>query len=364
MQKVPRFSAQNQKDFVAKLHTQVNHYFKANGLSRHANWAMISKTIFYLSLWVGTYLLLWVDGLPVPVFLALWAVLGFSLAMVTVNIGHDAIHGAYSSHRWVNQLLSHTFNLNGASAYMWVRMHNIAHHTYTNVSGYDEDISPIPILRVAPRSPRWAIHRYQHLYAFLVYTLTTISWVFIKDYKKFFINTVGNFKGKPHPPQAYFWLFFFKFVNYTLFLILPLLYMPQSWEFVLGGFLLMHAVGGWCLAMIFMMAHAVENVHFPEPDVDGYLENCWAAHQLYTTANFGTRSRWLAFFTGGLNTQIEHHLFPHICSIHYPALSEIVRATAQEHGLPYQEASLSEALRSHHQFLKQMGEPILSPVKV
>ncbi|MDX2304962.1 MAG: acyl-CoA desaturase [Microscillaceae bacterium] len=355
MQKVPRFSHLNQKDFVTALNVNVNQYFKDNRLSRHATPFMVFKSGVYLSLWLGSYSLLLLGAYDIPGMYMLWAILGVSLAMVTINIGHDAIHGAYSRHKWVNNLLSHTFNLNGASAYMWVKMHNQAHHTYTNVDGFDEDIAPIPIIRISPLKKRWRIHKYQYIYAFVLYGLTTLSWIFIKDYKKFFINEVGNYSGKKHPTKEYFFLFFYKFINYTLFLVIPLWVIDLHWGYVLSGFLLMHFIGGWLLAIIFMLAHAVEETHFPNPDSEGSIEHCWTVHQLYTTANFSSRSKVLAFITGGLNTQIEHHLFPNICSVHYPALTVIVRETAQLHKIPYYESSLASALVSHQRFLWKMG---------
>ena len=360
MQKPPRFTHKEQKDFVSALNYNVNQYFKNKKQSRHANLSMIAKSGFYLMIWFGSYFSLYAQGLSLEFMYFLWAVLGFSLAMVTINIGHDAIHGAYSKHKWINNILAHTFNLNGASAYMWVRMHNQAHHTYTNVDGYDEDIAPIPILRISPKKQLWKIHKYQHIYAFFIYTLTSLSWVLIKDYKKFFQNRVGNYQGHKHPVREYFLLFFYKFLNYSLFLLIPLMFIKLPWIHILAGFLLMHAIGGWLLAIIFMLAHAVEETSFPCPNEEGCLENSWTVHQLCTTANFATDSRVLAFFTGGLNTQIEHHLFPHICSIHYPALSQIVKKTALSYDIPYLELSLASALKSHQNFLWKMGqqEPI------
>ncbi len=356
MQKLPTFSNQREKEFVQSLKRNVNAYFQENNLSRHANAAMIFKTVFHLSFWIGSYFLLILGDFPLGAQYLLWAMLGFFLAMVTVNIGHDAIHGAYSGNKWVNKILAHTFNLNGASAYMWNKMHNMAHHSFTNVDGLDEDIDPFPALRVCPTKDKLNIHRYQHVYAFFLYGLATFSWVFVKDYKKFFKNEVGNFKNEKHPPIQYFYLFFYKILNYTIFIVLPFVLIDQPWYHVLLGYLLMHYVGGMTLAIIFMLAHAVEGVHFLNPGDNGKMEHSWTAHQLYTTANFARRSRLAGFLTGGLNLQVEHHLFPTVCSIHYRAISQIVKETAQKFDQPYIEYSFPEAVRSHYRFLKKMGE--------
>ncbi|WP_338791492.1 acyl-CoA desaturase [Bernardetia sp. MNP-M8] len=353
--KPPRFDNQEQRDFSKTLNMRVNSYFKDNNISRNANTKMVLKSLFHATLWIGSYCMLIFGGFSVEINYLLWAILGFSIAMVSVNIAHDAIHGAYSKHKWVNDLLSHTFNFNGASAYMWNRMHNQAHHTYTNIDGHDEDIAPVPIVRLSSEAPLWSIHRYQHIYSFALYCLSTLSWVLMKDYKKFFANEVGNYTGAKHPKKEYFLLFFYKFINYTLFIIIPLIMLPHGWVNTVLGFLLMHAVSGFFLAVIFMLAHVVEEAHFFLPNEEGNMENSWAVHQLYTTANFSEKSEFMAFITGGLNQQVEHHLFPNICSIHYPALSKIVKQTAAEYGHPYLTADFPTAVASHVRFLKKMG---------
>lgn len=356
MQKQPlKFSNQHQKDFATALNKNVNEYFKVNRLSKDANGMMFFKSLFHLVGWIGSYYLVMFGNFSLPVSYGLWAILGFFFGMVAVNIGHDAIHGAYSTKSWVNKLLSHTFNLNGASAYMWTKMHNTAHHTYTNVEGYDEDIESLPIIRMSPEKELKGVHKYQHLYAVWFYGLATLSWVLVKDYVKFFKNEVGNFKGEKHPKKEYFYLFFYKILNYTLFIAVPFLVIDLPWYHILGGFLLMHYVAGFSVAIIFMLAHVVEEAHFLNPNKAGQLEYSWTVHQLFTTVNFATDNWLAAFLTGGLNSQVEHHLYPNICSIHYPQISKIVRKTAKEYGIPYLESSFFGAIASHFKFLKRMG---------
>lgn len=357
MQKRPlKFSNQNNKDFEITLNKRVNQFFKQNNISKTANGLMIFKTIFFLTLWAGSFALIMLGGLSLGVTYVLWAIFGFSIAMVCVNVGHDAIHGAYSDKKWVNKLLSHTFNINGASAYMWTKMHNSAHHTYANIEGYDEDIESLPIIRMSPEKKLKSVHKYQHVFAPLFYGLATLSWVLIKDYVKFFKNEVGNYSGKNHPTREYFLLFFYKFINYSIFMVLPFFVLDFSFIQILLGLLLMHYVAGFTLASIFMLAHVVEETHFPVPDADGLLKNSRTVHQLYTTADFAGKSRLAGFLTGGLNLQVEHHLYPNICSIHYRTIASIVKETAEEFGVPYYESSFWGALRSHIRFLRKMGK--------
>ena len=191
----------------------------------------------------------------------------------------------------------------------------------------------------------------------MLYALATLSWVFIKDYKKFFANEVANFTGdKKHPKSAYFWLFFYKFLHYGLFYALPFILIDQAWYHTLAGLIMMHFVAGWTLSIIFSLAHVVEGLEFPQPDEEGNIQNTWAVHQLYTTANFSSSSPLAAFITGGLNQQVEHHLFPNICSCHYPKLGEIVKETAKEFNHPYFEQSFGTAVKSHYNYLKKLGQ--------
>jgi linoleoyl-CoA desaturase len=354
-----KFQASENQEFCGVLKVRIKEYFKNQQKSIHSDTAMKIKTILLLTIWVGSYLSIIFGLVPVNLNFLLWFILGVSVALVTINIGHDAIHGAYSNKKWVNDLLGHTFNLNGASVYMWKRMHNVAHHTYTNIDGYDEDIAPASIIRICPTAELKPIHKFQQYYAFLLYTLSTISWVFIKDYVKFFKNEVGNYTQKTHKKREYFFLFFYKLLTYTLFWVLPFVFIKDVWWHILLGIVLMYLVSGFYLSLVFMLAHAVEDIAFPKPDVKGSIDNQWFVHQLMTTSNFCSASPVAAFLTGGLNQQIEHHLFPNICSTHYPRLSKIVKTTAQEYGIPYKEyGDFKSALVSHFNFLRNMGLPV------
>lgn len=261
-----KFKNTHKNDFSVVLKRRVQAYFSENKISPQANFAMYLKTGLVLLLWFTFYYCLISNVFSYPFTYWVWAGMGWAIALVTVNIGHDAIHGAYTKNPYLNFLLEQTFNLNGASAYMWKSMHNTAHHTYTNIPDYDEDISPIPVIRISPSAELKPIHRFQYIYAFFFYFLGTLSWVFIKDYVKFFKNKVGNYTQKKHPKSEYFFLFFYKFIYYTLFIIIPIMLTPQPWYLTFLGFLVMHLVSGFYLAIIFMLAHTVEEVSFPLPN--------------------------------------------------------------------------------------------------
>jgi linoleoyl-CoA desaturase len=352
-----KFAKANDPDFYSTLNKRVEEYFTGNKLSKNANAMMIFKTVFFLAIPIMVYLFLILNPNPLFVQYILWALLGFFTAFVGLNISHDAIHGALSKHKKVNRLLSHTFNIIGANAYLWGIMHNIVHHTYTNIDGHDEDIESVPLLRVSPHQKLLKINRYQYWYAFLLYGLGSLSWVFIKDYVKFFKKKIGNYENKKHPRIEYFNLFFFKLVYYTIFFVLPMIFINALWWQVLLGFLLLHFCEGITMAVIFMLAHVVEETTFPVPDEKGNIHNSWAVHQLYTTADFGRENNILSFFCGGLNFQVEHHLFPRICHVHYKPISDIVKKTAEEYNLRYNaNPSFRGAILSHIRLLKKLGK--------
>lgn len=357
MIKKVKFTNVNKSAFYATLRKRVDAHFEEEDLSINANGAMWFKAIFFLGTFISLYLLIILGNLSGPIMLGLAILLGMFGAFVGFNICHDAIHKAFSKNQTVNKSFSILFSLIGASAYVWSICHNIVHHTYTNISGHDEDIDVAPgLIRFCENEPVNKLQRYQHIYAFGLYSLAMLSWVFRKDYKKFFQTKIGS-QVANHPRIEYFNLFFFKFLYYFLFIVLPLIVLNVTWWQFVIGFLAMQFAQGLVLGLVFQLAHVVEGTSFPHPNNEGNIEEAWAAHQMMTTANFAVDSKIAAFFCGGLNRQIEHHLFPKICHIHYPAIGKIVKETALEFNLPYIESpTFGTALASHYRTLKRLGK--------
>jgi linoleoyl-CoA desaturase len=354
-----KFAAAGRSNFLFTLKQRVDNYFSGKQISRHANPFMILKTVVFLSFTILLYGLLISSVLPLYLMLPAAMLIGISMAFIGFNICHDALHGSYSSNKKVNRLLGFIFNIIGANTYVWNITHNIVHHSYTNIVDHDEDIEIAPgLIRINDTEPIKKMHRYQHIYAFFLYCLTTLSWFFRKDYLKFFKNNIGSSHVNKHPRREYINLFLYKAIYYGLFIVLPLLLMDISWWQFIIGFLAMNFAEGLVLGLVFQVAHVVENTDMPQAAESGRMENSWAEHQLHTTANFAPRSRLASFFCGGLNLQIEHHLFPKVCHVHYRHLSAIVQATALEFNLPYHvNKTFAVAIRSHYQFLKKAGRP-------
>lgn len=360
-----RFVSTNKTDFFAAVRKRVDSYFTQNKLSKYANRAMWGKAAFFLVGIAVLYGLLLAQIFPLWGMLLLAILIGMFAAFIGFNVCHDAIHGSFSDRPRVNYYLGLVFNLLGANAYVWSITHNMVHHTYTNIPGHDEDIEVAPgLLRLSPEEEPRPVQQYQHLYAFLLYGLASLSWVFRKDFKKFFQKKIGNYDNAKHPRRELFNLFFFKVAYYCLFILVPLLVLDITWWQFLIGFVAMHLAEGLVLGLVFQLAHVVEGTEFPLPNEQGNIEEAWASHQMRTTANFACNSRLAHFFCGGLNMQIEHHLFPKVCHIHYPAISRIVKQTAYEYNLPYLENdSFASALRSHYRLLKKLGRPAAKQVQ-
>lgn len=352
-----RFKNTSNSLFLATTRRRVDAYFKEANISRNADAAMWAKTIFFLTGFIGLYAVIMSNAVPAGGMLVLVILLGMFSAFVGFNICHDAIHGSFSSDKRVNRLFSYLFNFIGANPYVWSITHNVVHHTYTNIPGHDEDIEVAPgLIRISEEEPVNRIQRYQHWYAFPLYSLASLSWVFRKDYKKFFQAKIGE-QEMNHHRKEYFNLFFYKAIYYFLYIVLPLLVLDITWWQFLIGFMALHLAQGLTMGLIFQLAHVVEGTDFPSPNSQGNIEEAWAEHQMRTTANFATHSKVAAFFLGGLNRQIEHHLFPNICHIHYGPISRIVKQTAHEFNIPYIESrTFASALKSHFVMLRKFGK--------
>ncbi|WP_066834283.1 fatty acid desaturase family protein [Rufibacter ruber] len=352
-----KFINKDKSAFYATTRLRVEAYLKENGNSKHANAAMWRKIAFYLVGAAGLYGLILSNLFSVWQMFGLALLLGVFCALIGFNVCHDAIHGSLSASNKVNKSYSFVFNLIGASPYVWNLTHNVVHHTYTNIPGHDEDIEVAPgLIRVNPEEKVFKHQRFQHIYAFGLYSLSSISWVLRKDYLKFFQKKIGEHATVNHPKKEVFRLFFYKTIYYVMFIALPLVLLDITWWQFLIGFVSLHLVEGLVLGLVFQLAHVVEGADFPTPNEDGNMEEAWADHQMRTTANFATQNKLAGFLLGGLNQQIEHHLFPKVCHIHYPGIAAIVKATAHEFGLPYIESpTFLKALSSHYRMLKKLG---------
>lgn len=347
-------------DFFVLLNQRVNQYFKSNNISRNANAEMIAKTIFMFMLYFIPYGIIISGAITnIWILLALCLAMGMGLAGIGLSVMHDANHGAYSKKAWVNNFIGYSLNVIGGHAFNWKIQHNVLHHTYTNVHDADEDISPRGVMRMAPESAWKPAHRFQHIYAWFLYCLLTLVWVFIKDFARLVKYQREGLVKKQQASVTREWtiLIVTKILYIGYIIVLPALLLPLAWWQILIGFVAMHAVSGFILSIIFQPAHVVDGTEYPEPDHHGVLENTWAVHQLRTTTNFANRNKILSWYIGGLNFQIEHHLFPNVCHVHYREIAPIVEQTAHEFNLPYKTIpTFMGAMAGHARLLKKLGQ--------
>ena len=347
-------------DFTIELRNSVNEYFSKNNIQQYGNQRIYLKTIFMTMLYFAPFILM-VSGLVSAgvLVLACWFIMGLGMSGLGMVTMHDANHGSFSKHRWVNKLFGNTLFLLGGFPPNWRFQHNTLHHGFTNIEGHDEDIAPPGILRFSPHRPLKKIHRYQYIYAWFFYSLMTISWIIAKDFKRLkkYKEMGARLSRKRKIDSLLVDVIISKVAYYSVFLIIPLLTIPVAWYWILSGFLIMHFTSGLVLSSIFQTAHVVPSSEYPVPDRNGDIDKNWAIHQLYTTCDYAPKSMIFSWLVGGLNYQVEHHLFPNISHIHYRNISKIVQSKAKKYGLPYYvNNSFAHAMWQHIKMLKLLGE--------
>lgn len=355
--KHPTFSKALNRDFSKTLRIRVNAYFKTNDISRNANAPMVIKTIIMLSLFFVPLVLLGTGFITTTGMLFLAYILcGLGMSGIGMGVMHDAIHGSYSKNKTVNTMLGYTFNLIGANATVWKIQHNVLHHTYTNIEHADDDLNAPFFLRFSPHAKHYWAHQFQHVYIWFFYGMSTISWITTKDFVRLKRYRDMGLLDKNEYNEVLLSMTAWKLLYYTYALIIPMLVVPLSWWVILLAFLSMHFVTGLLVSTVFQIAHIMPDNEFPLPDEGGAMKNDWYRHQLATTSNFSPKSKLLFWLVGGLNYQVEHHVLPDVCHIHYKNLTHIVSETAKEFGMPYHmKKSFGHAIIDHIRMLRWLG---------
>jgi linoleoyl-CoA desaturase len=350
-----KFSESKNTPFYEDLKQQVDSYFQQKGCSRKANAAMRLKIFFILSLFLGSYLAILSNYFSLGMLLFFVILLGLSMGLLAFSIGHDASHNALFKNPTVNYIFSYSFNLVGVNRYIWDIKHNLSHHAFTNVPGYDMDIEQIRIARLVDHIPMHWYYRYQHIYVPFLYPFTSLYMVFVKDFQMMATQHFGNKTDIEHPRIEYVILIASKLFYLTYALIIPIMVIDlPAWQ-ILAGFFILHLLLGIFVAVILFPAHALKGMPFPKPDENGLIHNNWVMHELQTSTNYSPDSRILNFLSGGLNTHVIHHVFPGICHIHYYNLTKILREVAASHNIILHEHSLLTAIRDHLGYLKTMA---------
>ena len=353
-----KFARKDPHNFFPTIRKRVNDYFEKNNIKKTGNGLLHFKTILVFAMYFIPFVLVLMQVLPLWGVFICYIIMGLGNSGIGLCVMHDANHGSYSKKKWLNKILEYSINMIGASSFTWKIQHNVLHHSYTNIYQLDEDIDDKPFLRLSPEGKLKWYHKFQHIYAPFLYSLATLSWVTQKDFKQLFnYNKSGMTKRCGfNPTHEFFIMLFTKVLYYFYMIVLPVLLGVQLWVAIVG-FIILHLITGVLITTIFQLAHVVEGPEHNDIPHNGKMDNTWAIHQLKSTANFACNNKLITFFAGGLNFQIEHHLFPTISHIHYEKISEIVKKTALEFNLPYYEfGQFHEAVASHLKILRLLGE--------
>ncbi len=350
----PKFRNTHKTKFHQELKNRVDQYFKDRKIEPTGNFSLYFKAGLLWSLYVALYVHLVFFTPPTWMAILECVIMGGVTASIGFNVMHDGGHGSFSNSKLWNYIAAYSVNGLGASMTMWMNKHNIIHHTYTNIEGVDDDIEIKPFLRMAPNQKKYAIHKFQHIYFWVLYALLLFFWVFAMDFQKYFTKKVGNIPLKKMSwfDHLGFWLA--KAIYIILMVALPI--WTLGWAKWLIGLCVLYSFAGLVLSIVFQLAHTVEHTSFPVPNDENDIESEWAIHQIQTTANFATKNKLVSWLVGGLNFQIEHHLFPKISHVHYPAISKIIKKTCEEFNVQYIEYKRTrDAIVSHIRHLKNMG---------
>lgn len=351
----------NSREFAREVRGRVRSWFKENRISTFGNSRMYIKTVIMLSFYVLSFVALLTFSMPPLATIGLAVLMGIGEAGIGMSVMHDAAHGSYSEKKWVNRLFSSTMFILGSNTINWRIQHNVRHHTYTNIYNYDPDISTKAVIRLSEHAGLHRYNRYQHIYAFFLYGLMTLLKFFTDIFTLVEYNREGATRElKARPAWEVFKLSLTKVLYLGIVFGLPLMLTDYSFWQILLAFSVMHITAGIIMSTVFQMAHVVEGTYQPKPDRENMIESDWIVHEMKSTSDFGRRNGLLSWYIGGLDFQIEHHLFPHISHVHYPKIAPIVEQTAKEFGITYNlKPSFRQALISHYRRLKELGR--LSP---
>ncbi len=353
-----KYDMQKNKAFQLALKKNIKDYFTNTNQHIKGNGMMTFKVIFFIAWMVIGYWLLFSATSFIQTLLG-YLVSSTGALLTVITVGHDASHKALSENKYVNKFFSYSWTLLGLSEYLWEAKHHHSHHSFTNIIDYDQDIAQSKLIRMNPRETYCLFHKYQKYYAPLLYIIFGFFAITYREFKLYSVREYGNTYSK-HNLRLLFTILLMKVFYFGLNLALPLLLIPiPAWQIVLS-FLLTVSVAGLYIVLVLAVPHINRKSVFKNPPKNGVIQTDWYSHALEVTVDSSPSSRFVNWFTGGLNTHIVHHLFPNICHIHYRNLTPIVAKTAQEYGLTYKADSFINLIKDHFLILAEFGE---SPVK-
>jgi len=283
--------------------------------------------------------------------------LGAAGAWVGFGLQHTANHGGLTHNRTLNALWGFWDDMVGGSSLIWRYHHMVSHHLYTNVLDKDMDVySSFPLMRFDDRQPLQWFHRFQFIYAPISFSFLYLS-AQIQDITCMITEQCYDIRllGLQKEEKYLFWAG--KVLHFSSSLFLPLYLHGLSFLPVYG---VMAASGSFILALLFIVSHNIEDTK--PSSLTEESQKDWARWQVETSASWGGAIS--SFFTGGLNFQIEHHLFPGVAHNLYKEIQPIVEDECKKRGIRYSGFPyLSEITLDMFKFMYSMGHVDKSPKK-
>lgn len=342
-------------DFDQIVRTRVNDYFTKNNIKQTGNSWLFTKAFISLFGIIITYLAIIFGHLSW--YSALFATFMFVQFQILLafNVMHDGGHQSFSTNKTLNKVASWGMDFLGSSSFLWKQKHNSIHHTYTNIHGKDDDLDVAGMIRLSPEQEHKPWHRFQAWYAPFLYGFLSLYLLFYSDFQRMITKKIGDTPLNDVKVKDVAFFSVCKIVYLLYSLVIPMFF--YNYLYVVLYFLFGHFIFGLTLSIVFQLAHTVNETTFPVPDENGHMPFSWVEHQLNTTCDFAPKNSLVTFYCGGLNYQIEHHIFHKISHVHYPAISKILKQTCEEFGKPYNvNHSFFKALVSHFKFLHKMGK--------
>lgn len=351
--KRPAYLKPGADDFFKKLHKEVEETVLNDKRLYRYN---IAKSFGVLTLYFIFYACILFFGNSTPLLFLFYILCGFTMIVLFINAFHDAAHGALFKKPKHNDMFTYVLELFGSNRWLWIRRHISLHHAYPNVQEWDIDIKQSDIIRIFPGSPLLKMHKYQHIYMWLIYPLYSLNWLYIRDFKDFFGEKDNYVKRVVEiPKKEIYRLFAAKIVNLFYLLFVPMIVLSQPWYVVLGAWFAMHVSASVLGVIALISTHVDEHAHFPVADENGNLSTTWAVHQMIVTKDFSANSKIANFLYGGFTHHVAHHLFPAVGHTYYPYITPIIKKYAQEYNLPYTNYPFYLAVHSHFKMLKNRG---------
>ena len=343
-------------NFYAELREEVSRYFKESGFTPYGNRAMHIKVAAMLLVYFGLYASMLLTASAFHELLVWYALIGVWGVFLGLNVGHDAAHFAlFKSRRW-NKVFLLVFDLLGTNSFNWKNRHVGAHHLFPNIMDYDSDIQQSEVVKIFPKDKHRVMHKVQWAYMPFVYMIYIFRWVVYRDFKDIFTRRIGGFDNSNYPAKEIVKMVLFKFGYFGYIVVVPKMILGFSWGQVFGAFFLLTVFASLTITMVLLSTHVGEHANFPEPNADGVMPHAWSRHHMMTAGDFATDSMVVTHLFGGFNHHVIHHLFQHICHIHYPELTKILIRVASLHGVEYRsEKHMFSSMYSHFKLLYNNG---------